>query len=363
MKFPIYLLSCLFAILSCTSDAEFAGAQGGNTSLAEYTLAVWKEWAQASDEGLWVNSPERQVVLREVSTLGGDAFALFYSPVDIAISGDTLFVTDSSTESVVCLNAATNELIWKFGEPGEGPGHFSGITHIAVSNSRVFVNNQQNSRITVLDKHGDYQGDISIATPYDLTVVNDTVLVVLSLAEGKLINLYHTVTLEKIDAFGEWETTLEQNVVYSNRNLYVTPLPDSRIAVGSFYESVITIYDLKNEQIETSFFRNTPLTPPANEGGILYIHCNDICSSSDSLLYVLLPVVTIDKTLSTCRGDMPRIASIGLIDRYTLDGRYCDTVLAPETCCGTIEINGDYIYAIDCLEGFIRIYEIIPAFV
>lgn len=125
----------------------------------------------------------------------------------------------------------------------------------------MFVNNQQNSRITVLDKHGDYQGAINISTPYDLTVINDTVLVVLSLAEEKLINLYHTVSLEKIDAFGEWETTLEQNVVYSNRNLYVTPLPDSRIAVGSFYESVVTIYDLKDQQIETSFFRDTPLTP------------------------------------------------------------------------------------------------------
>lgn len=361
--FTIAVFSILVVSACNSSEKNTASVSDVSSSLNADTVQVWKEWAQASDQGLWADDPARQVVLEEVATLGGDALALFYKPVDLAVSGDTIFVTDAATESVVCLNATTNALIWKFGEPGEGPGHFSGICHIATSDSRVFVNNRLNSRIEVLDKNGEYQGSINIQAPYDLTVINDTVLVVLSLAEENMINLFNTETLSEIDAFGEWKTTLEQNVIYSNRNLYVTPLPDSRIAVGSFYESAIGIYNLESRQFETGFFRDTPLTPPANEGGMLYIHCNDICVSSDSLLYVLLPVVTTDKTLSTSSSDFNRIASIGLIDRYTLDGRYCDTVIVPGTCCGSIKINDNYIYAIDCLEGFVRVYEIVPVLV
>lgn len=133
MKSLAIALPCLLVASACTSGDRAIGTQTENTSLSEDTLAIWKEWVQASDEGIWADRPDKQIVLREVATLGGDAFALFYNPVDIAVSGDTVFVTDASTESVVCLNVTTNELIWKSGEPGEGPGHFSGITHIAVS--------------------------------------------------------------------------------------------------------------------------------------------------------------------------------------------------------------------------------------
>lgn len=361
-------MKCLYSALSVLTIVMSCGGNDGDNVSSSHTyipavddsILIWKEWAESTDDGLWVSEQDRAVYLSEIKRIGGDDSAPFFNPGAMAVVQKSLFVADRANESLVCVDVESGELQWSVGSSGEGPGHFSQIGHIAFTDERVFVGNSYNSRVDVFSRDGIFLESITIMFPYDIAVVNDTLLVVLSLFEHNLINLFHTQTLDNLGAFGEWETDLTRNLVISNRNLFICTVGDSCVAVSSFFESVVRIFDVHRQQLVDEFYRNTPINIAKQEEGQYSVHIADICTFEDSIICVALPPITNNGEPIVTAGDMDDLASITIVDRYNSSGEYLDSFIIPGNAV-EITIEDSRLYASNPLDGSIRIYDLASA--
>lgn len=81
------------------------------------------------------------------------------NPTDSALSpdGSKLYVSDSKTHQIVVFDTATAEQVATIGRRGEGPGEFNFPTSLAFGpEGNLFVVDQINSRVQVLDAEGEY---------------------------------------------------------------------------------------------------------------------------------------------------------------------------------------------------------------
>lgn len=318
------------------------------------TLSQWVSWAESSDDGLWAG--EDRVRLIHLDKYTGDESGIYFNPSTIAYHDGYIYVADQNQETIICMDASDKQNTWQYGEPGEGPGHFSGIGHIAVSDSSVFVGNMQNGRIEIFSRDGDYQGNLALACPYDMAIISDSLLAVASIAEGDLITLINIRSNEKFGSFGEWQTDLETNIMYSNKNLFVCVLGDSLLAVASFYESNVRIFNIYTEEMVSEFYRTIPFTIEPNDPGMFRIHIVDICAYNDSILCVALAPVTHNR-MPINQDNIDELAEITVYDRYSLDGEYLDSFIIPENC-GGIVVDGDEMVVANFLDSSISRYKI-----
>lgn len=81
------------------------------------------------------------------------------NPTDSALSPDgrKLYVADSKSHQIVVFDTATAEQVATIGRRGEGPGEFNFPTSLAFGpEGNLFVVDQINSRVQVLDPEGEY---------------------------------------------------------------------------------------------------------------------------------------------------------------------------------------------------------------
>jgi DNA-binding beta-propeller fold protein YncE len=84
-----------------------------------------------------------------------------FKPVDVAISGDRLYVTDLLQQKVYVLNKSTGETLSTFGEVGQGPGQLVHPTSLAIGpDGTVYVSDTTNFRIQQFTADGEYIRDI-----------------------------------------------------------------------------------------------------------------------------------------------------------------------------------------------------------
>lgn len=152
------------------------------------TLSQWVSWAEESGYGLWEDGSHR-FRLSEAEVYGGQEIPPFYNIEGFSLTGDTMYVSDPTEQSLVAVSLTTGEQLWKVVEPGEGPGHFNGIGEVATGASRIAVCDMYNNRVSLLSPSGEFLIDILIQCPFDVMWKGDTLLV-LSLAEEKPLNMY-----------------------------------------------------------------------------------------------------------------------------------------------------------------------------
>jgi len=289
-------------------------------------LQEWKDWAESSDEPAGYSGGD--VHLELFQRISGEGTGNYFNPATIATDGEILLVTDQSQDKLFCFNLDDTLDVWSLGEPGEGPGYFSQIGHVAVIDPTIYAGNMHNSRIDCISTGGEFLDGIPFVSPFDLAVMNDTLLVAVSLAESDFITVFDTRSNDKLWSFGEWETSLEFNIVSSNRNMFSCVLGDSILAVGSFYESMVRFYNIYTMELVDEFYRDVPFDIPFNDPGRLNIHIVDICAFDDTTLVVILPPLTNEKTQVTSLDD--DIAEISICDRYSIHGEYLDSFIVPE---------------------------------
>ena len=79
-----------------------------------------------------------------------------FKPIDVAISGDRLYVSDVANHVVHVLDKATGEELFRIGEPGEAPGQFAHPTNLALSPSgTIYVTDTSNFRLQEFDLDGE----------------------------------------------------------------------------------------------------------------------------------------------------------------------------------------------------------------
>jgi hypothetical protein len=104
------------------------------------------------------NLPSRRFVATEWSTdfqVGGTLEdTVLQTPMQPAVTSDGLYVVDAFMKRVEHFDLSGN-LLWTYGQEGEGPDEFRAPRDLKVDSSgRVWVLDQQNMRITVIDRDG-----------------------------------------------------------------------------------------------------------------------------------------------------------------------------------------------------------------
>ena len=113
-----------------------------------------------ADGTRYVTDTQREVVIvfdsndRFVRTLGEPGQ---FRPVDTAISGDRLYVTDIKNQKVHVLDKTSGETLFTFGEIGSGEGQMAHPTNLAIGlDGTVFVSDTTNFRIQQFTADGEF---------------------------------------------------------------------------------------------------------------------------------------------------------------------------------------------------------------
>jgi len=80
-----------------------------------------------------------------------------FTPADVAIIADRLYVTDVANQKVHVLNKKTGEVLHSFGEPGSGPGQFVHPSNLAIGmDETIYVVDGTNFRLQQFTADGEF---------------------------------------------------------------------------------------------------------------------------------------------------------------------------------------------------------------
>lgn len=124
-----------------------------------------------NDGTRYVTDTDREQVLvfdsndRFVRAIGQPAQ---FKPVDVAIAGDRLFVTDIANHRVIVIDRQTDEILQEFGEAGSNPGQLFHPTSLAIgADGTIYVTDTSNFRIQQFGADGQFIREIgALGTSY-----------------------------------------------------------------------------------------------------------------------------------------------------------------------------------------------------
>ncbi|PIE51791.1 hypothetical protein CSA37_00525 [Candidatus Fermentibacteria bacterium] len=346
----ILLIVAAALILAC-ADNNGRVSDSGNDSLSE-----WKAWAESSEPGVF--SAGHSVTTELVRNYGQEESGIFYSPVAIDEKYGRLLVADDMNQRVLCFDSENGELLWSAGEAGEGPGHFSSIGDVAQSDSCVFAGSKYNNRVEIYSICGEYQGSIQAVHPFGLEVIGDSILVVTSLVEDHIVNLYSIETREKISSFGSMEAEYLWKRSPDNNTLTVTVVSDSIIVLAVETEAGFQTWNIFTEEMTEIEERRLPFEIPENTLTASYFHACDVTTMEDSLICVLLTSMTTDKEPLVDRAGLNRLANIAVVDRYLLSGEYAASFVLPALCY-SIDASGSRFYTYHPVNQIVSEFQIV----
>jgi sugar lactone lactonase YvrE len=113
-----------------------------------------------TDGTRYVTDTQRDIVVvfdrkdRYVRTLGESGQ---FKPVDVAIAGDRLYISDITNMKIHVLDKTTGETLFDFGERGDGEGEFLHPTNLAIGpDETLYVTDTNNFRIQHFTLDGEY---------------------------------------------------------------------------------------------------------------------------------------------------------------------------------------------------------------
>ena len=356
------LISVLF-LFACDNAQK---QQNETPSQSDYVTEIttqWKLWTERTAEGLWEGDSKHSVELCLVDTIYGESEdeIAFYTCTEFACSGDTLFIIDHATEQLVCMGL-DGSVFWKYGEPGEGPGHFECLNSVCIGPNWIAIGDAYGSCIEILSREGVLIQDISEQNPNALITLNDTTFVVLSrISDGGDIHIY-SVNSGYINSFGEgnWQNTR----AYWNEDLYGVYLPqDSSLWIVSRFENQLYKYNLEYHSTSNNLAEEYPAEIPASEqieeGIRIYPILGNLFIGPEGMVNLYLGGMGFDPEGNVRRGSDDPITPVAIIDRYNPDGQYLDSYCIPDgDYISEIEYSSQYGFLCSVAnQGFILRYE------
>jgi hypothetical protein len=327
------------------------------------TLQKWQDWAMSSDEGLWKNDPSQKITMTLLRTYGGEdnPNPQFFTVKWMEVSGDTLFISDRARECLVCMNS-DGEVLWEYGEPGEGPGHFTCIGSIAVSDSWIAVCNTIGDRVELISRAGEPIDTYSLMNPLCVVTVSDEEFVVLSRAEyGGDIHLYN-IHEGHTASFGEcpWPGG---EVTSRSTNEYSAVCVDTRyLVMNDFYTYRLFLFDLDEQELISSFIRehpsgNLPVSSmtqmdDGSVSGLFFFVLGKLFVCPCGVINIKLAAIQKDGTVISSRETIGP-APVTIIDRYSMNGEYLDSYCIPLPNCTEFRYSEPYLYVAQSNTGTI----------
>ncbi len=325
------------------------------------TIAKWQNWAMRSDEGLWENDSSHDVQLSLQQMYGGEdnPNPPFFSVKWMQVSGDTLFIADRARECLVCMTS-NGEVLWEYGAPGEGPGCFSRIGSIAVSDSWLAICNIDGDRVELISRAGEPRQAFEIINPLYVEAINSETFAVLSRAEaGGDIHLFD-INNGYLVSFGEcpWQGG---ELIQRSTNAFSAQFINNRyLVVNHFFEYKIVVFDVLEEELVTEFVRNHPSgslpsssVTEFDDGGIagtFYFLLGKMFVGPEGAINVRLDAIQKDGSVINSRTTIGP-APVTIIDRYNLAGEYLDSYCVPLPNCTEFRYSAPYLYVSQSFTG------------
>ncbi|MBD3278242.1 MAG: hypothetical protein GF388_08080, partial [Candidatus Aegiribacteria sp.] len=263
------IISCSAVLMMSASCGESDDASSETTGIdqpnttdeaiflaEEDTVSKWQQWAMSSTDGLWEDDPTHSVEIEFVRSYGGENNPVpqFFTVNWMEVSGDTLFISDRARECLVCMNS-DGEVLWEYGESGEGPGHFNYIGPVAVSDSWIAVCNIRGDRVELITRAGELIETYSIRNPLFVVRISEHEFAILSRAEpGGDIHLFD-IENGHITSFGECPWPGGEFTSWS-ANEYSAVLVDERyLVMNDFFTYNILVFDVEERTLMNEFIR------------------------------------------------------------------------------------------------------------
>lgn len=133
---------------------------------------------------------QRKIVLEEVLSIGNLDDDLLFQWVGVAVDSENcIYVTDAIDYSLKKFDVRGN-LLKKAGRKGQGPGEFSAIRYLGISEKFIYVTDQFKPAIQIFDKELNYRRSLIIPIPVvDIKILSGDKIAVATISqaeEGKI---------------------------------------------------------------------------------------------------------------------------------------------------------------------------------
>ena len=364
------------SLIACKGDDDPSGTAGENgrhigseSGRPQDTELIdqWTIYFESSDEGLWEDNADRIVVYE----LSGNLYELddlnvpIYSPFAIRCHSDTIFISDAGAKQIVAMDDG-GSVLWKAGDEGEGPGHFSMVTTLAVSDDYIAALNMHLRRIELFNRDGSFSHSLEIVRPQDIVAVDDTTFVVASTEQPG--GDFHIVDADRgvIRSFGEANIEEYENIF--RPDLVRLCLNDNgRLAAFNRYEGLLAIYDIETEEPIYIGSREYPVTPTpprpiTDEDGQERTMSFPIGGNAYLGLKGMLNVVVcnyMEDGSFISDPDYLDFAPVTCIDRYDWNGNYLDSYCLPDSCINFVAALPDgRLVGRNFAEGVIKVFDV-----
>lgn len=325
---------CIFIILGCSRNNDNTNSQQFSNTIPVDTLDKWEDYASSSDNGLWENDDSRRVIVTRVESYGGeeDLDPPFFKSDFISLYGDTIYISDGSQEALIAMDSS-GEVLWKRGQPGEGPGDFLMIGSTSRSGNTIAVCNNSIARLDFFTAEGDYRNSINISGPQNVIMLTDSTGIAASKSQpGGNVHLF--------SAEGGIETSIGANrwVMFPNnfprRDLFIACHHMGSVACVSQFEDNLYIYDLESGETINSGTRELPAEPTGGDLQTYYTLYATIFTGPDSMINVPIPDFMDNGQFLGSGGR--HHAPVTVVDRYNWDGDYLDSYVLPDSVLNVI---------------------------
>lgn len=297
------------------------------------TVVQWKQWSERTANGLWEGDQDHSIGVSPVDTIigVGTENAKFFTCLDFTIASDTLFIIDDTKEQLVCMGI-DGTVYWRYGEPGEGPGHFAGLNSVSIGPGWVVVGEAYGSNIEILSRSGELIRNISFQNPNDLITINDTTFAVLSrISDGGDIHVF-SINSGYLTSFGSGDWQNQRS--YWNTELYgLYMLANSCVFAVSQFENQLYRYSLEDTLTSTNLAKEYPAEIPQQEATSEGIRVYPILGSPfigpEGMVNVHLGGMGFNTDGCVISNQDETRIPVTIIDRYNPTGQYLDSYCIP----------------------------------
>ena len=343
----LVVLFLSFMTISCSSNSSeidestlSSSSLDSSNSLGDAIIHEWVSYLQSSDQGLWEESANSILFYRNDGPFIDEELPepAIYRPYAVCSFEDTVYVTDTAKYQIVALDG-NGSVLWKAGGEGEGPGHFTMMTSLAVSKNYIAALNYAQSRIEFFNKDGSFSHSTGFVGAEDIVAISDSLFAVASSMEhGGDIHILDPND-GVLSSFGEVETIHYANIPRSDL-LRLCSGPNGILCLYNRYEGLLAIYDIYTKECLFRGSRNYPASPEPpreerNSSGETRMAFFPIGGNTfvgpDGMLNVVICNLMEDGSFIS-DPEYLDFAPITAIDRYDWEGNYLDSYCLPDSC-------------------------------